>query len=352
MWLDDYFEAYTATLTASDYGGWQPFDPFTFWPVYGRQWLDRLWQAKETAQQQGKTPTDLSKGFLGLVTLRIELHTVPLMAKSCNYDKEKTMKLMNWFNDILCAKASEDPYGFNSTKIHEYDDVKQMLTLLPFHTAAEGEAREIAKLAHACKELSWSLYTDFHYTQWFEIFGPYDAGNGKQLLLQAFTNFEPKEIWPDYAGFEPNNVYIYTVYEGAEIKLDQWSHATSTGQLPAKMRKVFILAHTKIIETPEQLKELRERMEAAAVSQGQRVKQMDFEGQKQWLVNAHCYTYRDLFNLLGLDWKPSVEMLEVVKGKPLLTVEYPEFKTLEEKKEFWKKLFDPRDDFFLEGLKQ
>ncbi len=351
-WLDDYLDAFSATVSASDAGGWTPFDPYTIYPYLAQQWLDRLWAAFETAKQKSLGANELAKGFLGSLAPREEISVIIFMAKSCNYDKEKTMKILEWLNEILCAKATEDPYGLNSNKIHANEDVKQMQTLLPFHQVDILQAKEIGKLTHACRELSYGLYTDYNFFQWFDTFGPYPAGENRQLLLHAFTNFAPTELFPQYSEFNPNNVYIYAIYEGAEIKLDQWSHPTSSGSLPQKMKKAFILSHTKIIEKPQDLIALRETMENAAVSQGKWVKSLDFEAQKQWELQTHCYMWRDFFNILGLNWKPTAEMMDAVKGKPLLNANYPKFETLEEKKQFWKKLFDPRNDFFLEGLKQ
>lgn len=350
-WIDQVLDSYGNTISVSDMGGWSGFNYFGFWPYYAKPWMDRMWNAYEKAQEKKLEPIDLTRCFLGPLFLRQELINIFFFAKSSNYDKEKTMKLATWFKDILVAKCTEDPYGVNSVKILTHDDIAYLIKMFPFRHVEEPEAREAAKLIHACEALSWSYYFDWNYWQCFEAYGPYKLPNNHTLLLRAFTDFAPGEVWPHAVNFEPSTVYVYTIYKDVDVKLDYWSHVNTKDNLPAKMTKLLVLEHGKIIDNIEQLTVLRKKMEVAAVMQGKRFQQLSFEQLKQKEIETHDYTYRDLFKMLDMDWRPPQEVLDSVKNKPLLTFKFPQLNTFEERKEFWKKLHDPRDDFFLPELK-
>ena len=350
-WTDELLDSFGNAIAASDSGGWQPFNPFLLWPHYAVPWMDRLWTAYEKAQEKNLQPLDLTKCFLGPLFLRQELSEVMFFAKSSNYDREKTKKLLDWLHEILLAKCTEDPYGFNSTKILKPDDVGYLMKMFPFRLVDEAEAREAGKLIHACEELSWSYFYDWIYWQCFEIYGPYQLPNNQVLLLRAFTDFSPGEIWPHAANFEPSTVYVYTIYKDVDLKLDFWSHVVTRDSLPQKMTKLLVLEHGRILDTRKQLKTLREKMEVAAVMQGKRFSELSFEELKMREVTTRCYVYRDLFAKLELDWRPSAGMLDAVKEKPLINYKFPTLATPEERKKFWVKLHDPRDGFFPAELK-
>ncbi len=351
QWIDQLLDSFSNTKSTSDSASWSPFNPFLLWSYYAKPWMDKLWTAYEKSQEKGFTPEDLTKCFLGPLFLRQGLSEIMLFSKICNYDKEKTMKILNWFNDILVSKCTEDPYGFNSTKILTKDDVAYLMKMFPFRPVEENEAKEASKLIHACEELSWSYYFDWIYWQCFEIYGPYELPNNRKLVLRAFTDFAPEELWLHARGFEPSTVYIYTIYENTDMKLDFLSHVITRDSLPQKMTHAMVIEHGKIFTTKEQLVELRKKIEIAAVMQGKRLAELSFEDLKAREIATRHYAYRDLFKKLELDWKPASEILETVKGKQLVNYKFPSFETQEEKKVFWKKLYDPRDSFFPTELK-
>ncbi len=353
QWIDQLLSSFGNTISQSDASGWSGFNYFTFWPYYAKPWMNQLYSAYEKAQEKQLTPSDLKKCFLGPLFLRQELVNTMFFAKSCNYDKEKTMTLLSWFKDILFEKCSEDPFGFNSTKILTRDDVAYLMKMFPFRQVEQKEAREAAKLIHACEELSWSYFFDWNYWQCFEVYGPYELPNNRKLLLRAFTDLAPAEVWPHAVNFEPSTIYVYTVYKDVvDVTLDFWSHVNTKDNLPAKMTYLLVLEHGRIVNNFAELTALVKKMEVAAVMQGKRFQELlSFEELKQKEIQTRYYAYRYLFNLLELDWRPPQAVLENVKDKPLLNFKFPEMNTVEERKTFWKKLHDPRDSFFLPELK-
>lgn len=351
-WIDQILENFSSVISQSDPAGWSGgFNYYGFWPYYSKEFLDRLWQAYEKAQEKKLAPIDLTKCFLGPLFLRQEIIGIFFFAKSCNYDPRKTLKLATWYKDILVAKCTEDPYGTNSVKILTHDDVAYLMKMFPFRHIEQSEAREAAKLIHACEALSWSYYFDWNYWQCFEAYGPYKLPNNHTLLLRAFTDFAPGEVWQHAVSFEPSTIYVYTVYKDVDVKLDFWSHVNTRDNLPQKMTKLLVLEHGRIIDNQEQLTALRQKMEVAAVMQGKRFQELNFEELKQKEIQTKYYTYRDLFNTLELNWRPTQEVLDKVKGKPLLEFKFPAMESIEARKTFWKRLSNPRDEFFLPELK-
>ena len=56
-----------------------------------------------------------------------------------------------------------------------------------------------------------------------------------------------------------------------------------------------------------------------------------------------CYTFKDLFEFVGLDWKPTFEMIESVKEKEFAVVFW---KPVGDKREYWTKVLDPKEEFY------
>ncbi|MFH1246965.1 MAG: hypothetical protein V1644_01160, partial [Candidatus Micrarchaeota archaeon] len=301
-WIDEILENYSNAISTSDPSSWSGFNYFNTWPYYAEHRLNRLWKMYEKCQEKKLTPSDLTKCFLGPLFLRQEIVNTMFFSKCCDYDKEKTMKLITWFKDILVAKCSEDPYGKNSTKILTHDDVAYLIKMFPFHHVEENEAREAGKLIHACEALSWSYFFDWNYWQCFEVYGPYKLPHNHTLMLRAFTDFAPSDVWPTAVNFEPSTVYVYTVYKDCDVKLDFWSHVNTNDNLPQKMTKLLVMEHGRILNNIEQLTELRKKVEVVAVMQGKRFKEMTFEETKIKEIETHCYTYRDLCKLLEMEW--------------------------------------------------
>ncbi|MFH0973513.1 MAG: hypothetical protein V1817_01850, partial [Candidatus Micrarchaeota archaeon] len=101
------------------------------------------------------------------------------------------------------------------------------------------------------------------------------------------------------------------------------------------------------------LDEIASLYEAAGEAAAQRYeifRNLDFEEQKAKMVWLEHHAYSRLFAALGMDWKPSNEILERVKGKPLANSEkvYAELdhSNKERAREWWVRFLHPDSGFF------
>ena len=74
---------------------------------------------------------------------------------------------------------------------------------------------------------------------------------------------------------------------------------------------------------------------------------MNSEQHKIKGMESRLLPLKKIFSLVGLDWRPTQEMIEAVKGKPYADNNFWEIPDDQEDKEnYFLKLYDPRKDFF------
>ena len=50
---------------------------------------------------------------------------------------------------------------------------------------------------------------------------------------------------------------------------------------------------------------------------------MNFEQLKEMVIMQECYQFKGLFEAVGMDWRPTDEMMERIKGKELIKDQFP-----------------------------
>lgn len=351
QWFDQILKSSNAAIELNGNLHYTPFNPYTsLWPLYSKEWLDWLYVAFEKSKQKNSTNRELAFGFLGPQIIRKTLVDVAFMSKACSYDKKKTEQLLTWLKDILLEKCTGDPFGFESNQVLSKEDLKYLMQMFPFHPPVEGEAQAAMQLVKNCEALTQVNFL-WNTQEWLDTYGPYTLPSGRKIMLHAFTNFEPVEIFPHAAGFDPSTIYIYSIHDNAEIKVDYYGRTNNKSPLAETMTSLLIFEHGRLVKDQTRIIQLNALLQEEAQKQAMRMQALDAEQLKEKEVELHCYMYRELFKLLELDWKPTQEMKNAVKDKALLKFETPAFENEKEKREYWSKILNPNEDFFPKELK-
>ena len=346
-WLDQYIESVNAALGAMDIGAMQPFDWLQFSPLISEEWIKKIEEFIERAQQQNLSPADLAPLWATMSGLRCQMYFLMLDFKCTRMPKHKRLEMIPFFFEKLKAGATEDIFGFTSNMRKTQKEVEQ-LESKHFHQGTPQIARQLGRLYNSLYNLGAGYYVDFYLDYAGENEGPYDVssifGPGHILVIKHLKGMKPVELWPN-ADFPVDNMSIYYVYKDVTYKTDLISlHSTYEGDVIHGLKYWLVEADGNVLSA-EDISSLEKKSAHASIEQWQRLKALSFEEQKIKAAEIRCFGMRKLFEKVGMDWRPSQKMLDALKGKPFKDNNYwkiPE----QNKKEFWKKMYDPREEFY------
>ncbi|MBU1197165.1 hypothetical protein KJ765_01495 [Candidatus Micrarchaeota archaeon] len=349
-WMEEWLDSLAIGMANMDEGTWAPFDCFQFFPYGSDLWLEKLGHAERRLQEKGVSYEDLADLFLGPLMLRTEMQFAFFDVKASGIERSKGLGVLDFLHNILKAKCVKDVPGFYSSWVHTEKEIQTIVKHTPWKKGSADIGREIGKLMNSCASLSWSSHSDYHYTNFYENHGPYPIGE-HVLLVRQFPNLKPVELWKEAEGYAYDRITIYTMYrKQVEIHLDWVNHLTAKQSLPENLAKYAVNINGKWSDV-KHTRKARETIAETAAEQFERFSNLPFEDVKQKMLEMRGYNFKELFEKAGMDWKPSQEMRERVRGKELLPKYMPVLKNAEEGRKWWRRFYDLNDAFFPRQLK-
>ena len=164
------------------------------------------------------------------------------------------------------------------------------------------------------------------------------------MIIKQFQNLKPIELWGSKVDdLLSNKIKIYCVYKDVKFSMDVTSHANFEGDLINGLKYFAVEMDGRLISDFSEIRQTTEKIGLKAMEMWQTLTSLDFESAKVKYLEQRCYNYVNLCRKLGLDWKPTKEMLEVVKDKSLAKNFWPVLGA-ESGTNFWRMLVDPRID--------
>ncbi len=354
-WLDDWLDSYAAAISASDAAAWMPFDWSLLRPYYSDLFLEKLSEARKRARASPDAQRRAQESFYGPLMLQLLLQSTLFDLKATRRTRDAdALETLNWVHELFYDATLADHYNSRSVVRHSPAQVAEIMESTEWSEGSEDSGRNVGRLVNSCAELGWALYSDYYYSAWCHVYGPYALTRNRCLLIRFFPNFDAGAVWPSLEGFVPRSVEIRTVYEAAGIELDLWSHLKLKTKTPLvkAMREYAVRADGKTLGDAE-IKSLHEKLGEAAARHYAFFKTLDFEEQKKKLVWLEAFALSRLFEAVGMEWRPDARVLERIAGKPLLDEEafYADFDKAKAKRaESWKRFLDVRNDFFPKGF--
>jgi len=340
-WADEFVEAAVRGFGGMDLNTLEPIDCFHAMPLYAKSGVERMLEFAEKAEQSNLNAKELAKSLFSPSVIRIELMLAIIKAKMVNFPQEKIAKLARFYNNLLQAWCTEDPHAKQGkNKVHSKEEVAEIMKKVK--PATPEIAKALGRLSSSCYHLSYGLYSDINPQLCYENFGPYDVNENKILIVKQFQDLNPKVLWPGRLDDFPYNlVRIYTVYENVKFSMDAISHAHFEGDLINNLRHYAVEINGKLVDILE-VKQATETISLKSIEMWKLLRSLEFEAAKVKYLDQRCYNYINICKKLGLDWKPTQEMLTAVKDKPLVKDYFPSFESPEDEGEFWTTLIDPR----------
>jgi hypothetical protein len=89
------------------------------------------------------------------------------------------------------------------------------------------------------------------------------------------------------------------------------------GNLVDNLTHFQVEVNNRKVNSLNKLRQIKALILESSSSHFMQVKKFDFEKQKRMYLFQMCYQFKNFFEHLGLNWKPSRQMLDQVKNKKL-----------------------------------
>jgi hypothetical protein len=349
-WLDEYLTALEKSIGFMDLSTLQPTSWKHFQPLIAKEWLDWFWTIIEEREKKHVPFTEIARHLEPDLCREHLLFTLEDL-KSARWPREKRLTVADFFYQTLKAQMPQgDLFGlYGSTRRHSEQDIEGIMTQ-EFVEGTPELAREFGKLYNAAYNLGASLYLDFYMGKAIENWGPYELPDGKMMVIKEMRNLRPLEIWPEILT-KTNKVNLYAVYEGVTFSTDLIAcHTQYAGDVIQGLKKWRLEVEGSAVRDKEKIREVALNLAEAGKSQWQSLMQMPEQELLEKAVRIRCYCFKEVCDLLGLDWRPTPALLEAPKGKTLAQGWQTWNQPAEEQayNKYWRKIWDPREEFYPE----
>lgn len=336
-WIKEYSKGCLQIYQGNVLEGFQPIDFFHFYP----QWYDLLVAGAASAIQklglEKKSYHEIQHLLPGPSNIRAILQKI-IPTYGANPTKQKEYRLVaNFMAKMLEQAVPEDPFGISSNRIKL--DTKQLLKTIPWKDTTALEARHVGQFITAASSLVHGVYNDLTTDFGWDIYGPYYLNlNGKKhsLIIRHFPDLRPN-IWPEKYLPGEHEILLYALYENLEWDVKfVGCHAVPKGSPVQAMRKTALMVDGKSVDDFSMITD--EFIQKATLVY-QHLQKMSFEKLKVRVMQQECYQFKKILEAAGMDWQPTQEMLDRVKGKPLLKDIFPKGKLITTVEEFEKVFF-------------
>jgi len=347
----NYAKSAALAMGNMDIGTMQPFDWLQFGPLFAKEWIDKIRLLKKKCEEQNIPIKELAKLWPTTSSLRCQIYFFILDTRFAKIGKKERIELADFLFEMLKHRAKEDIFGFKSNITKTKQGAIALLKKIKPEKANPKIARLLGKIYNSAYQYACGMYLDFYADYPLENEGPYDVselfGENTILVIKKFKLLKPTEIWPESEKAPANQVIIYAVYKDVEYRNDLVSvHSVYKGDIINNLIAYAVKVDDVFVYSQDYLEKLNKDFEKIALEQWSTLTNLDIELQKQKGLFIRCFGMKDLFEKVGMDWKPEKEMVEAVKKKPLFDNTFWKLpKDKDEQHKYWLKTLNPELEF-------
>jgi len=322
-WINEFAKGSFSLYSGNTISAFQPLDFFHFYGLWYDLWLERVITAMEKIDAEHKSYTELRDVLPTPSNIRALIQkAIPAYIGSDHSKKELYARYTNFMARMLMEACPEDPFGFTKTPLHKPAELGEIIKNTAWKAATPTEARMIGKLITATGSLVHGLYNDVVTDFAWDAYGPYDnqemANQKYTLLIRNFPDLQPDLSWPKELEASISNLQIYQLYQDVDWVIGCVGCHTivKSGNPITGLKYYSIIANGKQLNN-EEVNKLIDELGMKAEKIYSEIRKKDFEQLKQMVMLQECYQLKALFDKVGMDWKPTPEMLAAIKNKPL-----------------------------------
>ncbi|MFA5878150.1 MAG: hypothetical protein WC845_02165 [Candidatus Staskawiczbacteria bacterium] len=321
QWIDEFAKSVHNSFSNMLPGNWGPIDLLEYTKHSNNAFFDKLYQAIEIIKKKGYPQEEIAKTFSCPSALRCAfLYMTWEYGFSDHSRKKEFNEIAEFFVDVLGHMMKEDIFCLNRNIFHNDQEIKDIFGSVPWSVADTQIARELGKLYTSCAALAFALYRDFFPQISHEVYGPYDASSkfGKDtiLVIKHFPKLFPKEIWPSLE-YKYGDIKIFQVFKNVKFRCELIGmHTVYEGDIMNGLVVYAVMAGGKFVGI-EEIKNMSREIAEITTKQIQVYDSMPMEEIKKKTLEWECYQFFDFFQLAGMDWRPTIEMMDAVKNKKI-----------------------------------
>lgn len=324
-WIDPFIRSGHKLVANHDPSSHLPFNAWRLHPLYNDLFLKKIYQLVTTFEEKGYKISDHLDSFSNLSSTRFIVFMNMVHYQTSGMDDPKLLTtIQDFFVESIKLRAKEDLFAEKKNVQYSDDEINKLISSNNLQEASIDESREIGKILVALGSITHGLYNDWCTDYDYEISGPYYVDD-EMILLRSFPDLFPKDIWPEI-DWDFREASILTCYKNLDASVGfVGCHIVYNGNAVENLVRYGFVLDGKDISGLQDLKNFRDKVMAIAASQYEKFMAMPWEEQKIKYVWQEHYQFKKLFDLVGLDWRPSPEIIERIKGKALLEDVFPNY---------------------------
>jgi len=323
QWIDEYAKATHAGFLHMVPVSWGPIDAMALIGFLNGSFLAKLSEAVERIKAQ-KIPTEkVAQCFPSPSSLYCALYYTALEYQYCNpKNKEHYREIIEFLTEVLRYLRKKDTFSYESNIVHTHAEVSKILYATPWAQGNFTLAKELGKLYTILSGLVEALYGDFFPQESNEAYGPYDAsekfGENTILVTKHFPKIRPVELWPEMKELKYSDIKILQVYHNVKFTCELIGrHSLWEGDVINNLVAYAIMLNGKFQNQnkTEDIRALVNYFTKITTKRSLVYENLSKEERKKKVLEWLCYQFVYLFQLGGMDWRPTQQMVEAVKGK-------------------------------------
>lgn len=146
-----------------------------------------------------------------------------------------------------------------------------------------------------------------------EFHGPYIIKES-QVIIREYYDLKPIEVWPILKNLPFNRITTLEIYQGVNINFSFFNHIIPTSSLPDNLTGMVVVKNNDFLDyyTVEELDEL---LADLSLTMKDITNEVIPFSKTDWIckyVEMHYYVLQPLANLVGEDWHPSKEQMDII----------------------------------------
>lgn len=336
-WIKKFNQGIYQIYSGNVLEAFQPLDFFHYYPLWYDLWLKRIILVMDALKLDTKNFQEIQSLLPTPSSLRsLTQKIMPSYQAFVIKDATEIKRVTNFFIRMLEESCPADPFAENSSPLHRPDEINSLLSSLPWQTGSISAARICGRLVAASGSLAHGLYDDLVTDFGWDNYGPYQTAEG-ELLITHFPDLQTPELWGKPYRASVKEIIIYRLYKNVHWKLSGVGCHTTllSGDPILGLTKYLVKADDNVL-TEESVAALINELAAKAELIYREIRNKNFEELKAMVMLQECYQLKKLFDAAKIDWRPTDEMKQRVKNKPLLTGLIPHGKMVTSIKEYEK----------------
>lgn len=345
-WLDEYLDSTERSLAQMDLSTISPTSWRHIHPLFADAWLGWFSRIVEAVKKRKTSFGEVARYFPPDLCREHLFFTLEDLKVAC-WPRDKRMEFADFFFQTLYAQMEpKDLFGIHgSTRPHL--DIQEILKQ-PFQKGTPDSAKALGRLYNSAYNLSTALYLDYYMGNGIENYGPYPLDEGRILVVKEMRHLCPLPLWPKFDS-GANHLRLYCVYEDVSFSTTLIAcHGNYVGDPIAGLSQWRLEKDGKPVKDLAEIHALTQNLAENGSRQWEKLLALPEPELIQKSIWIRCFIFKPLCDALGLDWKPTAALLNAAKGKTLQdgwnTWRHP--KTEAAQKAYWRKIWDPRIDFY------